>query len=54
MFGGSQGNELFITSAAIGASDSENHTNEEGEFLGGPLYKLQTTVMGRDEWYANL
>ena len=50
MFGGTDLSELYITSAATGADNSQDHTNKDGSLMGGPLYKLQTQTRGREEW----
>ena len=52
MFGGIDLSELYITSAATGADNSQNHTNKDGNLMGGPLFKLQTETRGREEWRA--
>ena len=53
MFGGSDLSDLYITSAAEDAADIEGGLDENGEFLGGHVYRCQTPFKGRPEWLAD-
>jgi D-xylono/L-arabinono-1,4-lactonase len=52
MFGGTDLDELYVTSACEGADDVLAGRNRDGRFLGGPLYRLRPGVQGRPEWLA--
>ncbi len=53
MFGGTDMNELFITTACENAVDPQRGLDEQGRYLGGHVYRMVTDVKGREEWYAD-
>ena len=53
MFGGRDLQDLYITSACQGARDFDRGVDEQGVFLGGPVYRIRTEVGGRPEWLAD-
>lgn len=53
MFGGRELRDLYITSAAEDAADIERGLDENGRFLGGPVYRCSTPFKGRPEWLAD-
>ncbi len=53
MFGGDSLNDLYITTACQDAEDLKKGLDENGVFLGGPVYKVQTKCQGRPEWLAD-
>ena len=52
MFGGTDMNELFITTACEHAADPQRGLDAEGRYLGGHVYRVTTDVKGREEWLA--
>jgi sugar lactone lactonase YvrE len=50
MFGGPELNRLYITSACEGAFDLKTGCDKDGNFLGGKVYTIMTSVKGRAEW----
>jgi len=53
IFGGRNLSDLYIASGCEGGADIEKGLDENGEFLGGPLYKCRTQFTGRKEWLAD-
>lgn len=53
MFGGENLDQLFITSAAQGATDLKTGTDQQGNFLGGNVYQTKLKVKGTIPWPAN-
>jgi len=53
IFGGEDLRDLYITTACEGAADIEKGLDENGNFLGGPVYRYRTQVTGRPEWLAD-
>jgi sugar lactone lactonase YvrE len=53
MFGGGNLDKLYITSACENADDIISGRNEDGTFLGGPVYMCTPGVIGRAEWLAD-
>ena len=53
MFGGKDLDTLYVTSAAQGAADLSTGRDENGDFLGGPVYRFTPGVRGRPEWAAD-
>lgn len=52
MFGGKNLDELYITSACESAENKTEGFFADGTFAGGPLYKYDAGVKGREEWQA--
>ncbi len=52
--GGSSMNTLYITSACEGGTDLAAGKDEEGNFLGGPVYSVKLNTRGRPEWLADI
>ena len=53
IFGGSNLNEIFITSSCQGASDLTTGRGPDGRFLGGKVYAYKSPATGRPEWPAD-
>ena len=53
MFGGRDLSELYVTSAAENADDTIKGCWKDGTFAGGPVYKFNPGVAGREEWLAD-
>ncbi len=53
MFGGMNLNELYITTACESADNIITGYNNDGVFLGGPVYSCIPGVAGRAEWLAD-
>lgn len=54
MFGGKNLDELYVTSSCQDAVDLETGRDSQGSFLGGPVYRVKTSVRGRMEWLADI
>ena len=54
IFGGSCLDELYITTASVGRVDAKTCVNDQGEYLGGCLYRVKPGVVGRPEWKTSL
>jgi Gluconolactonase len=53
MFGGTNLDELYITTACESADDIEIGYNKDGTFLGGPVYMCTPGAVGRPELLAD-
>jgi|LSQX01.2.fsa_nt_gb sugar lactone lactonase YvrE len=54
IFGGTNLNYLYITTACQGATNLETGMDEKNNvFLGGKVYRYKTDTSGRAEWYAD-
>lgn len=53
MFGGRQLSDIYVTSACEDGADLEKGLDAQGRFLGGPLYRIDSTTRGRPEYPAD-